>query len=201
MLLSLAALLIWSAIRPHDYFTWSLEVWPALVGIGILAATYRRFQFTTFVYGMIWAHAVILLVGGHYTYALVPLGGWMQTGFHLARNDYDRIGHFAQGFVPALLIRELFIRRGIVKHGWVPYVVISCCLAISALYELLEWRTAVTFGSGAESFLGTQGDPWDTQEDMATALVGAAIAVFGLGWLQDRMIRRLETALGVATRV
>jgi putative membrane protein len=191
LLISFAGLFIWSAIHPHDIFTWSLEVWPALAGVTLLAATYRRFRFTTFVYGWIWAHAVILLVGGHYTYALVPLGNWMQTVFHLARNDYDRIGHFAQGFVPALVVREFFLRRGIVKRSWMPYVVISCCLALSALYELLEWRTAVAFGSSADAFLGTQGDPWDTQEDMATALVGAAVALLACGRLQDRFIARL----------
>ena len=197
LLISFAALLVWSAIRPHDYFTWFLEIWPALVGIAVLAATYRRFRFTTFVYGLLWAHAVILLVGGHYTYALLPMGDWMRAFFHLARNDYDRIGHFAQGFVPALVLREVFIRRQLVKRGWVPYVVISCCLAVSALYELLEWRMAVMFGSGADAFLGTQGDPWDTQEDMATALVAACIAVLAFAPLHDRMIARIE---GDATR-
>jgi putative membrane protein len=199
LLAAFAVLLVWSAIRPHDYFTWFLEVWPAIAGLIILAVTYPRFQFTTFVYGMLWLHAVILLVGGHYTYALVPLGSWMQTVFHLARNDYDRIGHFAQGFVPALVLREFFIRRNIVRRGWMAYVVISCCLAISALYELIEWRTAVAFGSGADAFLGTQGDPWDTQEDMATALVAACIAVFAAGPLHDRLISRFVVRLHATT--
>jgi putative membrane protein len=192
LLLAFAVAFAWSAIRPHDYFTWFLEVWPAVAGIAILAATYSRFRFTTLVYGFIWAHAVVLLIGGHYTYAEVPLFNWIRDHWHLARNDYDRVGHFMQGFVPALIARELFLRRRIVKRGWVPYVVLSVCLAISALYELLEWRTAVAFGSGADAFLGTQGDPWDTQEDMATALVGATCALLFMSRWQDRQIAKIE---------
>jgi len=192
LLVSLFAIGVWSAIRPHDYFTWFLEVWPAAVAVVILAATYGRFRFTTFVYGMIWAHAVILLVGGHYTYAEVPLFNWIRDSFHLARNDYDRVGHFAQGFVPALIAREFFLRRKIVKRTWLPFVVISVCLAISATYELLEWRVSVMSGSSADAFLGTQGDPWDTQEDMATALAGAASAIVLFSRIHDRFIQRIE---------
>src|SRR6266404_9274748 len=192
LLASLAVIFAWSAIQPHDYFTWFLEVWPAIAGVAILAAMYPRFRFTTLVYGFIWAHAVILLVGGHYTYAEVPLFNWIRDHWHLARNDYDRVGHFAQGFVPALIAREFMIRKRIVRRGWAPFVVLSICLAISALYELLEWRVAVAVGSASDAFLGTQGDPWDTQEDMATALVGASCALIFLSRWHDRQIQRLD---------
>ena len=192
LLASLFAIFVWSGVRPHDYFTWVLEIWPAVVGVVLLAASYQRFRFTTFVYGLIWAHAVILLVGGHYTYAEVPLFNWIRDRFHLARNDYDRVGHFAQGFVPAFIAREYFLRRKIVKRRWIPFIVISVCLAISALYELLEWRVSVMSGSSADAFLGTQGDVWDTQEDMATALVGASCAVILFSRLHDRFIERTE---------
>jgi len=192
LLISLAAIFVWSGVRPHDYFTWILEVWPAAVAVLFLASIYPRFRFTTFVYGLIWAHAVILLIGGHYTYAEVPLFNWIRDNFHLARNDYDRVGHFAQGFVPAFIAREVFLRRKIVKRGWIPFVVISVCLAISALYELLEWRVSVMSGSSADAFLGTQGDVWDTQEDMATALVGATCAIVFFSRLHDRFIARIE---------
>ena len=192
LLVSLVAAFAWSGFRPHDYFTWFLEVWPAAVAVIYLAATYSRFRFTTFVYGLIWAHAVILLIGGHYTYAEVPLFNWIRDHFHLARNDYDRVGHFAQGFVPAFIAREVFLRRKIVKRGWIPFVVIAVCLAISALYELLEWRVSVMSGSSADAFLGTQGDVWDTQEDMATALVGATCAIVFFSRLHDRFIERIE---------
>ena len=194
LLLSLSAIFLWSGVRPHDYFTWILEVWPAVVAVLFLASIYQRFRFTTFVYGLIWAHAVILLIGGHYTYAEVPLFNWIRDNFHLARNDYDRVGHFAQGFVPAFIAREVFLRRRIVKRGWVPFVVIAVCLAISALYELLEWRVSVMSGSSADAFLGTQGDVWDTQEDMATALAGATCAIAFFSRLHDRFIERTDPA-------
>lgn len=186
------AVLAWSAVHPHDYFTWALEVFPALIALGVLVRTYPQFQFTTFVYLLITIHACILFVGGHYTYAEVPLGNWARDYFHLARNDYDRLGHFAQGFVPALVAREVLLRRQIVlRRGWLFFIVISICLAISAAYELLEWRVSVATGSAADAFLGTQGDPWDTQEDMATALVGALVALLGFSRWHDRMIERM----------
>ncbi len=157
--------LAWSAVHPHDYFTWALEVFPAILALAALAITFRRFQFTTFVYALITLHACILFVGGHYTYAEVPLFNWLRDHFHLARNDYDRVGHFAQGFVPALVAREVLLRQKIVlRRGWLFFIVLSICLAVSAAYELLEWRVAVATGSAADAFLGTQGDPWDTQE-------------------------------------
>ncbi len=193
MLCGFAAVLIWSAIHPHDYFTWTLEIFPAVVGLGILALTYPRFQFTTFVYFLILVHACILFVGGHYTYAEVPLFNWIRDHFHFARNDYDRVGHFAQGFVPALIAREVLLRNKIVvKRGWLFPIVFSMCMAISALYELFEWRVAVATGSSADAFLGTQGDPWDTQEDMATAGVGAIVALSSFSRWHDRLIRRKD---------
>lgn len=186
------AALAWSAVRPHDYFTWILEVFPALIGLAALALTYPRFQFTTLVYTLITLHCCILFAGGHYTYAEVPLGNWARDFFHLARNDYDRLGHFAQGFVPALIAREVLLRKRIViRRGWLFFLVVSICLAVSAAYELLEWRVAVAGGSSADAFLGTQGDPWDTQEDMATALVGAVVALLVLSRWHDRLIAKL----------
>ena len=153
-----------------------------------------RFQFTSFVYLLITLHACILFVGGHYTYAEVPLFNWIRDHFHLARNDYDRVGHFAQGFVPALVAREVLLRQKIVlKRGWLFFIVLSICLAVSAAYELLEWRVAVGTGSAADAFLGTQGDPWDTQEDMATAAVGALTALLFFSRWHDRLIGRMET--------
>jgi putative membrane protein len=188
------AVLVWSFIRPHDYFTWFLEVFPALIGIVLVLATQRRFPLTPMLYTLLCLHAIILMVGGHYTYAEVPLGFWMQRAFHLVRNDYDRIGHFAQGFVPAIISREILIRLGVIrKRGWLFFIVVSICLAISAAYELVEWRVSVATGSAGDAFLGTQGDVWDTQEDMATALVGAIVAQLVLGRWHDRQIERLST--------
>lgn len=190
LLTALAALFVWSAIRPHDYFTWLLEVFPVIIGAVILAATYRRFPLTPLLYTLLAIHAAILMIGGHYTYAEVPLGFWMREVLHNARNNYDRIGHFAQGFVPAIIAREILIRRGVVRsRGWVYFIVVSICLAVSAAYELLEWRVSVATGSKGDAFLGTQGDIWDTQEDMATALIGALLAPLLLGRLHDRQIQ------------
>jgi len=187
----------WSAWHPHDYFTWMLEVFPAFIGLAVLAVTYPRFHFSYAVYVLILAHMAILFVGGHYTYANVPLFNWVRDYFHQQRNNYDRVGHFAQGFVPALIAREVLLRRRIVaKRGWVPFLVISICMAISAMYELFEWRVAVGTGSAADAFLGTQGDVWDTQEDMATALIGAAVAMIFFSRLHDRWMAGMnfETA-------
>jgi putative membrane protein len=179
----------WSAVRPHDYFTWVMEVAPILIGVPILVATYRRFPLTPLLYRLIFVHAVILMVGGHYTYAEVPLGFWMQRTFGFARNHYDRIGHFAQGFVPAILAREILLRRGVVhRRGWLFFLVTSVCLAFSAFYELVEWWTAEATGAAATAFLGTQGDPWDTQWDMFFALTGALVAQLLLGRAHDRQL-------------
>ena len=180
-----------SAIGCKDRFTWLLEVLPALVAAPVLVLTYARFPFTSMLYGLMLLHAGILMMGGHYTYAEVPLGFWMERVFHLARNDYDRIGHFAQGFVPALVAREILIRQRVVRtRGWRVVFVMSFCMAVSAIYELFEWLAAVTTSNGATAFLGTQGDPWDTQEDMFTCLVGATVALLAMSRLHDRALRR-----------
>ena len=199
LLIALGVVFVWSLIRPHDYFTWFLEVFPAIIGLVILAATWRRFPLTPLLYTLLMIHAAILMIGGHYTYAEVPLGYWMQRALSTARNDYDRIGHFAQGFVPAILAREILIRKNIVRsRGWLYFIVVSICLAFSALYELFEWRVAVATGSKGDAFLGTQGDVWDTQEDMATALVGAMLAPLLLGRIHDRQLLRLYPERGRA---
>ena len=178
-----------TAIRPHDYFTWFLEVAPILIAVPVLVATWRRFPLTPLAYRLIFLHALILMVGGHYTYAEVPLGFWVQRALGLARNHYDRLGHFAQGFVPALVAREILLRRSPLRPGgWTFFLVTCVCLAISATYELVEWATALLTGSAAEAFLGTQGDPWDTQWDMFLALCGALSAQLVLARVQDRLI-------------
>lgn len=187
--------LVWSVIQPHDYFTWFLETFPALIGVCLVLALRNRFPLTPLLLTLLVVHAIILMIGGHYTYAEVPLGFWMERAFGWSRNNYDRIGHFAQGFVPAIAAREVLIRRDVVrKRGWLFFIVVSICLAISAAYELLEWRVAVASGSKSDAFLGTQGDPWDTQEDMATALAGAVVALITLSRWHDRQIA--ETMAG-----
>jgi putative membrane protein len=184
------AVLVWSGISPHDRFTWVLEVFPVILGLPALIYVYPRFRFTPLVYTLIAIHAIILMVGGKYTYAEVPLGFWIQETLGLARNHYDRIGHFAQGFVPAMLAREILIRRSPLRGSrWLPFVVISFCLAFSALYELIEFWTALATGEAAEAFLGTQGDPWDTQWDMMLALMGAITALVLLGRVHDRQLQ------------
>jgi len=189
------AVLVWSAIRPHDYFTWFLEVFPALIGIALLFATRRRFPLTPLLLILLFIHAVILMVGGHYTYAEVPLGYWMKDAFGFTRNHYDRIGHFAQGFVPAILAREILIRRDVVRgRGWLFTIVVAICLAVSAAYELLEWSVSAATGSKGDSFLGTQGDVWDTQKDMALATIGAIAAQLVLGKVHDRQLTNVSTA-------
>ncbi|HET7424622.1 MAG TPA: DUF2238 domain-containing protein [Gemmatimonadales bacterium] len=192
LLLSLVVLLVLSGIHPHDYFTWVLEVFPILIGAPILVWVYPRFRFTRLVYTLLWLHAIILMVGGHYTYAQVPLGFWMEHAFGFTRNHYDRIGHFAQGFIPALLAREIFIRTSPLRESrWLPFVVICFCLAFSAFYELIEFWTALASGSAATDFLGTQGDPWDTQWDMQLALIGAIVSLLTLSRVHDRQLAGL----------
>lgn len=184
---------VWSAIRPHDHFTWLLEVFPAVIGLGLLVATRKRFPLTPLLYTLIWIHAIILMVGGHYTYAEVPLFNWIRDAFGLARNHYDRVGHFAQGFVPAMIAREIILRKGILaKRGWLPFFIISICLAISACYEFIEWWTAVATGEAATAFLGTQGDVWDTQWDMFLAFIGACAALLILSRLHDRQLKTIR---------
>ena len=196
-----AIVFVWSLIHPHDYFTWFLEVFPVIVGAIILASTSRRFPLTALACSLLGLHAIVLIVGGHYTYAEVPLGFWMRDAFGLVRNDYDRIGHFAQGFVPAILAREILIRRRVVRgRGWTYAIVVAFCLAISAAYELLEWRVSVATGGKGDAFLGTQGDVWDTQEDMATALIAALLAPLLLGRLHDRQMGALDPGLAGESR-
>jgi putative membrane protein len=188
-----AAALVLSGVGPHDRFTWFMEVAPIFVAVPILLATYRRFPLTPLAYRLIFVHALILMLGGHYTYAEVPLGFWMQKTFGFARNHYDRIGHFAQGFVPAILAREVLRRRTPLKPGgWLFFLVTSVCLAISACYEFVEWGTAVATGSKSDAFLGTQGDPWDTQWDMFFALIGALVSQALLTRLHERELAALS---------
>jgi putative membrane protein len=181
--------LIWSGIDPHDRFTWFLEVAPVLIGLPLVIATGRRFPLTPLLYSLLAVHAVILMVGGKYTYAQVPAGFWVQEWLGLARNHYDRLGHFAQGFVPAILAREILWRRSPLRGSrWLGFVVVAICLAFSAFYELIEWWTAAASGEAAEAFLGTQGDPWDTQWDMFLALLGAVTALLLLRGVHDRQL-------------
>lgn len=186
------AVLLWSAINPADYFTWFLEVLPALVGVVVLAGTYTRFPLTPLVYGLILIHCIILMVGGHYTYAEVPLFDWIRDYFQLERNNYDKVGHFAQGFVPAMLAREILVRQNVVRSkAWLNFLVICFCLAFSAFYELIEWWVALGTGDSAEAFLGTQGYVWDTQSDMALALVGAVTALITLTRVHNQQLKEI----------
>jgi putative membrane protein len=185
-------LLIASGIRPHDRLTWLLEVLPILIAVPILAATLRRFPLTPLAYRLIFVHALILMLGARYTYAQVPLGFWMQDWFGFERNHYDRIGHLAQGFVPAIIAREILLRLTPLRPGgWLFVIVAAVCLAISACYEFIEWWAALLGGVQAEAFLGTQGDVWDTQWDMFLALLGALAAQLLLSSVHDRQLARL----------
>lgn len=189
---ALLLLLAVSGLRPHDRLTWLMEVMPVLLAVPVLLATYRRFPLSSLLYALIFAHAVILIVGGTYTYARVPFGFWLQDVFDLGRNPYDKIGHFAQGFVPALVAREILLRGQYVRtRGMLGFLVLCVVLAISASYELIEWLAAVLMGQGADAFLGTQGDPWDTQSDMAYALLGGASALALLTRIHDRQLRAI----------
>jgi putative membrane protein len=184
-----AAVLVWSSIEPKDRYTWWLEVAPALLAVAILAATWRRFPLTGLVYWVILGHAIVLMIGGHYTYADVPLFEWLKEPLGWQRNNYDKVGHFVQGFVPALIARELLIRLTPLRRGaWLNFLIVCVCLAISAFYELVEWWVALLSEQAAESFLGTQGYAWDTQSDMAWALTGAVLALALLGRLHDRQL-------------
>ena len=181
------AVLIWSGINPKDQFTWFLEVAPALIGGVLLAATYKKFRLTPVLYVFILAHCIVLMVGGHYTYAEVP---FFDDLFGSSRNNYDKVGHFFQGFVPALLVREILIRRQVVTQtSWRNVFIVSICLAFSALYELIEWWVALATGENAEAFLGTQGYVWDTQSDMGLALLGAVVSLLVLSKLHDGQLK------------
>ena len=190
----LAALVV-SGVKPYDRATWWLEVAPVLIALPILVATHQRYPLTGLLYFLIAVHALVLIYGGAYTYARVPLGFWLQEALGFERNPYDRIGHFMQGFVPAMIAREILVRGGFVNgRRMLAFVCVCIALAVSAFYELIEWWAAMLFGQGAHEFLGTQGDPWDTQADMFFALVGASASLFLLSRLHDRQIERLRSA-------
>jgi putative membrane protein len=184
--------LVWSGIAPKDYFTWFLEVLPAIIGVVVILFTYHSFRLTPLLYSLILFHCVVLMVGGHYTYAEVPLFDTIKEIFNLERNNYDKVGHFAQGFVPAIIAREILIRKSIVNgRAWLNVFVVSICLAFSAFYELIEWWVAISTGEDAEAFLGTQGYIWDTQSDMAVALLGAICAIIFLAKYHDKQLTQL----------
>ena len=183
--------LAYTAIAPHDRLTWAMEVSWVAIALPILIATHARFPLTPLLYRLLFLHALILILGGYYTYARVPLGLWFADLLDLTRNHYDRLGHLAQGFIPAILAREILVRRSpLAGSRWLPVVVVSMCLAFSAVFELLEWWSALILGAGADAFLATQGDPWDTQSDMACALIGAIAALMLLSRMHDRQLSR-----------
>ena len=187
------AVLIWSGIQPKNQTTWVLEVLPAVIGALILVFTYQKFRLTTLLYVLILAHCIILMVGGHYTYAEVPLFDGL---FGAERNNYDKLGHFVQGFVPALIAREILIRENVVNgQGWLNFLVICIAMTLSAVYELIEWGVAVISGEGAEAFLGTQGYVWDTQSDMVMALIGAICALVFFSKRHDRQLAKLNDSI------
>lgn len=194
--ITLAALVV-AGIRPHDRLTFFLETFPVILALPLLYATRRRFPLTPLLYRLVFVHALILIVGGHYTYALVPLGDWMKDAFDFSRNHYDRIGHLAQGFVPAILAREILLRTSPLRPGrWLFFIVTAICLGFSAFYELIEWWTAVVGGAEADAFLATQGDVWDTQWDMFLALIGCLAAQVLLAPIHDRQLARLREKSG-----
>ncbi len=190
----LCCLLVVSGVRPYDRATWLMETAPVFIALPVLVLTYRRFSLTSLLYILIFLHATILITGGAYTYARVPLGFWVQDMFHFSRNPYDRLGHFFQGLVPALIAREVLIRGGYVTNRrMVSFLAVCVAMAISAWYELLEWLAAVLLGQRADDFLGTQGDPWDTQWDMFMCFVGSLVATFGLSREHERQMKKLAS--------
>ena len=194
-LLVFVSVLTWSAIEPADRLTWWMEVSPALIGLAVLAMTRNRFPLTPLCYFLILVHAVILMVGGHYSYAEVPIGDWLREYLGNERNDYDKLGHLAQGFIPVIIAREIMIRNHVVdKTGWLTFLLLCIVLALSASYELIEWWAALLSAEAAESFLGTQGYVWDTQSDMFWALCGAVASLLLLSRKHDQQIRELSSA-------
>mgnify|MGYP001313739080 CR=1 FL=1 len=188
--------LIVSGIQPVDRLTWIMEIFPILIIAPLLILTAARFPLTPLLYRLIFLHALVLMLGGHYTYAQTPVGFWLQDMLHLDRNPYDRIGHLLQGFVPAIAVREILLRKTDLRRGaMLAFLSVSVCLAFSAFYELIEWWSALALGQGADAFLGTQGDPWDTQWDMFCALIGAVTALIFLGDMHDRHLRRMISPL------
>lgn len=193
LLLPVLIVLIWSGIAPRDRLTWLLEVAPVLIALPLLIATFRRFSFTSLAYVLMATHAVILMVGGHYTYAEMPWFNWLRDTFELSRNHYDRLGHIAQGFIPAIVVREILLRRSPLRSGkWLFFLVTCVCLAISASYEMIEWWVAIATGDEAVAFLATQGDVWDTQWDMFLALLGALSSQLLFSRWHDRQLALLE---------
>lgn len=193
---SFCAVFLWSAMRPAEYFTWTLEVVPAVIGLTVILLTAKRFPLSTVAYILLWFHGLILVVGGHYTYAEVPLFNWIRDAYGLERNYYDRLGHFAQGFIPAIIAREILIRRSPVREGrWLFFLVLCISLSISAFYELIEMTVSLvvsaTSGGNVDAFLGTQGDVWDTQWDMTCALIGATLAQLLLAPVHDRSLKKI----------
>lgn len=185
-------MLLWSGIAPTDRFTWILEVVPAVIGAALLAATYTKFQFTPLVYSLVLIHCIILMVGGHYTYAHVPLFDYIAELSGSSRNNYDKLGHFAQGFIPALIAREIILRKRVIRGAaWQFFFIVSFCLALSAFYELVEWWVALATGENGDAFLGTQGYIWDTQSDMGMALLGAVVGLLSLRAFHDRQLRSM----------
>ncbi len=192
-LLTFFGVLIWSVIEPKDLTTWFLEVFPALIGFVVLAWTYKSFPLTPLLYILILFHSIVLMVGGHYTYAEVPLFDTLKEMFDMSRNNYDKVGHFTQGFVPVIIAREITIRKEVFKsRGWMNFFIVCFVLAFSAFYELIEWTVAIISGEGAEAFLGTQGYVWDTQSDMAWALFGAVVGLLLLSRYHDKQLERLN---------
>jgi putative membrane protein len=192
---ALAVVFARSAWQPYDRLTWWLEIAPGLVALAILILIYRRFRFTDFAYVLIALHISILCVGGHYTYVRVPWFDLWRETFHFSRNHFDRLGHLAQGFVPAIVGREILLRNGVVNgRGWLAFLIVCVCLAISAFYELIEWWTALASGAASSDFIGSQGDAWDTQADMFCALIGAIFALLFCSRFHDRALRRAGCA-------
>lgn len=184
---------VWSGINPYETGLWFLEAGMCLIGVAVLAFTFRKFKFTDMTYIFILIHLIILFVGAHYSYAKVPLFDWIKDIFDQSRNNYDKVGHFAQGFVPAMIARELLIRQDVLKkRSWLPFLVVSICLAISAFYELIEWWVGALSSDGADDFLGTQGYVWDTQSDMFCAMIGAICMLLFFSKLQDKQINKIR---------
>ena len=184
------AVMLWSAYEPFDTTIWVLEAAPAIIGVAILLFTRKRFPLTTLTYVLILIHCIILMVGGHYTYAEVPIGDWVRETFDQSRNNYDKLGHFVQGFIPAIIAREIVIRLNVFNSAaWRNFFIVCFCLAVAAFYELIEWWVAIAAGESAEAFLSMQGYVWDTQADMWTALIGAVLALLLLGKLHDKQLR------------
>lgn len=186
------ATFFWTIINPKESFTCFLEIIPALIGFAVLVFTYKKFRFTHFTYSLILIHCIILFIGGHYTYAEVPLFDYIKLVFHQSRNNYDKVGHFAQGLVPAMIIRELFIRKNVISNkSFFNFIIVCICLAISAAYEWIEWGVSVATGDGGDAFLGTQGYVWDTQSDMLFATIGAITGLLLFSSIQDKQIKAL----------